>query len=161
MIQAQHVSERVENLLIDAFLSEKPVVLFLGQDAFAPATNQPDPMLVALAERIGYINSDVRGWAGLLVNHRLDDDHLRWLTERFERNVLSEATLAVFDLPWSAIFTTSIDPTIRGRLEVSGRQPEIIGCAEWFPTVPRSRARPPVSLMDHLQRILLQKAMLS
>jgi len=53
--------------------------------------------------------------------------------------------MSVLAAPWSAVFTTSIDPTLRTRIEANGRLPELVASAEYFPTLARSRARPPVT----------------
>jgi hypothetical protein len=135
----------VENLLLRSFREERPAVLFLGQDAWCAGPDRTDPVLATLADRIGYADVASSGWAGLLASSRLSDDKMKWLTERFERNVFSHMLSSVLELPWSAVFTTSIDPSLRTRLEANGREPELIASSEYFPAVARSRVRPPVT----------------
>lgn len=67
-----------------------------------------------------------------------------WLSERFSRNVPSEAALIAYDLPWSAVFTSSIDPNFARRFETRGRQPEAVLSAGTYARVSRSRSRPPI-----------------
>ena len=69
---------------------------------------------------------------------------MAWLSERFDRHVPSESTLRVFDVPWSAVFTSSVDPRFAARFETRGRQPEAVLSRGAYARVPRSRSRPPV-----------------
>ncbi len=67
-----------------------------------------------------------------------------WLSERFERSVPSDAVALIFDVAWSAVFTSSIDPQFARRFETRGRQPESVLSRDTYARVPRSRSRPPI-----------------
>jgi len=135
------VSDKVAEELGRAIASNRPVVLFLGQRyASAEATSDP---FVARAEQYFDGNDLEASWSTLL-QKQLDDDFYSWIVERFKRQVLTESLEQVFEVAWSAVFTSSVDPRIGGRLETRGRIPEPILSKEHFPRVPRSRARPGV-----------------
>ena len=69
---------------------------------------------------------------------------MTWLSERFDRSVPSEAASSIFDVAWSAVFTSSIDPRFARRFETRGRQPESVLSRDAYARVPRSRSRPPI-----------------
>ncbi len=68
---------------------------------------------------------------------------MTWLSERFDRSVPSDAITPIFNLTWSAVFTSSIDPRFARRFETRGRQPESVLSRDTFARVSRSRSRPP------------------
>ncbi len=69
---------------------------------------------------------------------------MTWLSERFERSVPSDAAATIFEVAWSAVFTSSIDPRFARRFETRGRQPEPVLSKDTYARVPRSRSRPPI-----------------
>ena len=69
---------------------------------------------------------------------------MEWLSERFDRSVPSDAVAPILDVPWSAVFTSSIDPRFSRRFETRGRQPESVLSRDTYARVPRSRSRPPI-----------------
>lgn len=138
--------DQAAELLLNAFAERRPVVLFLGQDAWS-TTSRPDPMFLAALERISQQGQSEKGWlAWLAAGSRTVADY-EWLTERFRRNVQTEAMDDMFDLPWSALFTTSIDPMVVKRLETRGRQPESVLAGGLYARALRSRNRPPVNYL--------------
>ncbi|MDC0740978.1 hypothetical protein [Polyangium mundeleinium] len=103
-----------------------------------------DPILGLFLERRRERKGTPSGtWLELLTPSATPAD-FEWLSERFARNVVHESVQDVLDLPWSAIFTSTIDPQLLRRLETCGRQPEPIVTAEQYPRVARSTRRPPV-----------------
>ena len=137
----------MKNSLLDelllCFKEERPVVLFLGQDAWG-ALQQKDPILITLLDRLGRIDDVKLGWPAVLSATGLNDNDMQWLTERYHRYVPSDAMQSLLDLAWSAVFTTSIDPKLTRRLETRGRQPEAVLSKDHSARVPRSRFRPPI-----------------
>lgn len=127
--------------LVAALSSSKPVVLVLGQD-YATSKQGLDPLLQSLLGRLK--RPDAGTWKDALTSPGMTDGDLEWLSERFERNVHSEALDQVFDIGWSAVFTSSIDQRVMSRIESRGRLPEAILSKDHFARVPRSRARPGV-----------------
>jgi hypothetical protein len=130
-----------EDVLQTAIEQKRPCVLFLGQH-MPVDSNEDQSVLRRLLSRKARPSSAVAGWSDALSSNLTEEDY-EWLTERFERTVLPESAQEVFNLPWSAVFTSSIDPRLVRRLETRGRQPEAIVSAEHYPRVPRSTARPP------------------
>lgn len=127
-------------ILKDAILSGVPCVLLLGQ-AVDGDRESASSVLNRLLERKG-LQASV-GWPDVLATGLTSED-LEWLTERFERTVPTEAFQSALELPWDAVFTSSIDPSLLRRLETLGRQPEALSSSQHHPRAPRSTARPPV-----------------
>lgn len=135
------MSDKVLDELGDAIASNRPVVLFLGQ-RYASSRAKTDPVVEAIEIHLGR-NGVAPTWTNLL-RHSLTDAEFSWITERFQRNVLPESLDQAFQVAWSAVFTSSIDPRIVARLETRGRIPESVLSKDHFARVPRSRARPGV-----------------
>lgn len=129
-----------EELLRASITGATPCVLFLGQST---EDSGPTSVLAQLLRRKGLPPDLADGWRGAIARGISAEDY-EWLTERFERTVASEAYQQALDLPWSAVFTSAIDPRLLRRLETRGRNPEAIVTSEQRPRAPRSTARPPV-----------------
>lgn len=129
-------------ILASTIAENRPCVLVLGQDACRIA-DCSDAVLDLFLSHLSRPRSEPRTWRTALTAPVTDED-LAWLTERFERNVVAESLEMALDLPWSAVFTSSIDPRITARLESRGRQPDPILASDHYPTVPRSTVRLPV-----------------
>ncbi|MET3916104.1 hypothetical protein ABID97_002886 [Variovorax sp. OAS795] len=135
------MSDKVLEELGGAVASNRPVVLFLGQ-RYASAQAKTDPFVARIEKHLG--GGDLEATWTTLLQRPLSDEIYSWIVERFERQVLSEALEQVFQVAWSAVFTSAVDPRIVMRLETRGRIPESILSKDHFPRVPRSRARPGV-----------------
>lgn len=133
-------SEAIE-ILNEAFQEGRPVVLFAGQ-GFDVQGTATDPVLSSLSRRLG-VDEGLSGWSAAL-RRGLSAADTDWLAERFSRSVPAEGALAAYELPWAAVFTSSIDPNFPRRFETRGRQPEAVLAVGTFARVPRSRSRPPV-----------------
>jgi hypothetical protein len=128
-------------ILTEAFREGRPVVLFAGQSFDTMGSNR-DPVLESLLSRRGS-ESAPPSWTAAL-EAKLSSADMDWLAERFTRTVPSEAAQAAYDLPWSAVFTSSIDPNFARRFETRGRQPEAVLSGGTYARVSRSRSRPPI-----------------
>ncbi len=135
------MSDKVLEELGCAVANNRPVVLFLGQ-RYASAQTKTDPFVARIDKHLGGGDSEAT-WTTLL-QRPLSDEIYPWIVERFERQVLSDTLEQVFQVAWSAVFTSAVDPRIVMRLETRGRIPESILSKDHFPRVPRSRARPGV-----------------
>ena len=131
------------DLLVTAIEDQRPIVLILGQDAWSESNNG-DTVLVKALVRLGCDRNSQRGWSTLLGAEKVPDEFYDWLAERFARRVHPSSLEVLTQLPWSAVFTSSLDPTLKELLEGRGRQPEVILTANETPPVARSRARPPL-----------------
>ena len=80
----------------------------------------------------------------MLAGEPVPADHYDWLSERFERRVHPSFIEALSELPWSAVFTSSVDPTLVKLLSRRGRQAEPILTTWEYPQAARSTARPPL-----------------
>ena len=125
-------------MLTRALQNKQPLVLVAGQ-SFDSAN---DAILDSLLTRFGCTDRD-SGWLAAL-DQRLSVTDMAWLSERFDRCVPSDAAAAIFDVAWSAVFTSSIDPRFARRFETRGRQPETVIAKDTYAKVPRSRSRPPI-----------------
>lgn len=131
-----------EEILARAFDERRPCVLWLGQDAWTPP-GRSDPVLALFLTRLGRQPSPDASWKNILEKDLTGQDY-EWLTERFERNVVAEGITEALNLPWSAVFTSSVDPVLMRRLETNGRQPEALITPDHVPASPRSTTRTPV-----------------
>ena len=114
------------------------MVLFAGQ-SFDTAH---DAILGTLLGRFECSDRN-SGWRAT-IKRGLDASDMVWLSERFDRSVPSEASACIFEVAWSAAFTSSIDPRFSRRFETRGRQPEPVLSRDTYARVPRSRSRPPI-----------------
>ena len=131
-------SQLPTEILGTAFREQRPVALLAGQNIDTAI----DPILASLLSNLNCDDSELSWLAAL--KQGLNENHMEWLSERFERCVPSSSTMAIYDIPWSAIFTSSIDPRFSRRFETRGRQPETLLSRETYPRLPRSRSRPPI-----------------
>ena len=131
------------DLLISAIEEQRPIVLILGQDAWADSKNG-DTLLAKALKRLGRDGQAQRGWSALLGTAPVSHEFYDWLAERFKRRVHPPSLEVLSELPWSAVFTSALDPTLRGLLEGQGREPGVVLTAKETPPAVRSRARPPL-----------------
>ena len=133
----------VRDLLVSAVEEQRPIVLILGQDAWAEPGIE-DPVLLRSLERLGRGSEVERGWPGLLGTEPIPSSFYEWLSERFERRVHPAWLSALAEMPLSAVFTSALDPTVKVLLQGRGREPEVVLTANEIPRAARSRARPPL-----------------
>ncbi len=117
---------------------KRPLVLFAGQSLDTAS----DAILGTLLARLGCAERGA-GWRAA-IEQGMGASDMEWLSERFDRSVPSDPASRIFDVPWSAVFTSSIDPHFARRFETRGRQPEPVLSKDAYPRVPRSRSRPPI-----------------
>ena len=132
-----------QNILLSTIREKRPLVLLLGEEAWGETPNE-DPILVASLKTLGRSGEGGVGWADVLSTEKVHPDYYQWLIERFERRVHPPYINVLRELPWSAIFTSSIDPTLIELFSYRGREIEPILTAEERPRVARSTARPPL-----------------
>lgn len=117
---------------------KRPLVLFAGQSLDTAS----DAILGMLLARLGCAERGA-GWRAA-IEQGMGASDMEWLSERFDRSVPSDPASRIFDVAWSAVFTSSIDPQFARRFETRGRQPEPVLSRDVYPRVPRSRSRPPI-----------------
>ena len=100
-----------EGLLLDAIEKGFPLVLLVGQDAWMDVDNR-DAVLQLAINQVGASPIAQDGWKNVLSITQIPDDFYSWLAERFGRRRAPPWFDAVARLPWSAIFTSSLDPTL-------------------------------------------------
>ena len=115
-----------------------PLVLVAGQQI----DTAHEGVLHALLQHVGNEPGE-QGWSAALKSG-VDRSAYSWLSERFDRTVISEDAAVIYNVAWSAVFTSSVDPRFGGRFETRGRQPERVLSKDVFPRAPRSRSRPPI-----------------
>lgn len=136
-------SMAAHDILAYALREQHPCVLWLGQSAWA-VPGVPDPVLALFLTRLlGHPPRPDASWRDVF-RHELSAADYEWLTERFERNVVAEDISQILEIPWSAVFTSSIDPQLMRRLQSHGRQPEALTTPDHVPAAPRSVTCPPV-----------------
>jgi hypothetical protein len=135
--------ETPEKVVLETIKEERPLLLLLGQDAWNLG-GEPDPVLKHTLTHLDKEGSGIKGWPSLIESGTLSQDFYQWLAERFNRRVQPEWLKTIFTLPFSAIFTSSLDPSIKNAFSVAGRSPQIILTGEEIPLVIRSRNRTPI-----------------
>ncbi|WP_285278162.1 hypothetical protein, partial [Klebsiella pneumoniae] len=110
---------KTENIIKDVISKNKPLVLFLGQDY--AYTNKGDPVLAKVISHLNIENEGNESWLSLLKSNKVTKETYEWLAERFERTTQTDFIDNIFQLSWSAVFTTSIDPQIAKKIESRGR----------------------------------------
>lgn len=133
----------IREILLETIEEKRPLVLLLGQDAWRDSKRE-DAVLASALKKLGRGDDVGRGWSATLGSEPLPADYYGWLSERFERRVHPAFVEILSELPLSAAFTSSIDPTLTKLFSQRGRQAEPIRTAQEYPTVARSRARPPL-----------------
>lgn len=125
-------------ILADTLRDKRPLVLFAGQSL----DSGHNAILGAFLDHSGCEDRN-SGWRAAL-DQVMSPSDMEWLSERFDRSVPSDAASSIFDVAWSAVFTSSIDPQFARRFETRGRQPESVLSQDTYARVPRSRSRPPI-----------------
>ena len=133
---------QVRDLFVSAIEEQKPIILILGHDAWIEPQDE-DVLLAKALAKLGSKETQ-KGWAAILDAASSFPDFSQWLAERFERRVPPLLLEAVCELPWSAVFTTALDPALERLLSTRGRQAKIVLTADEHPEVTRSRIRPPL-----------------
>ena len=129
-------------LLVAALEEKRPLVLLLGQDAWRES-GEEDPVLAKALVHTRQEPAEQRGWLQLLDGCPPTPDFYEWLTERFERRVPPDWLRVLGEIPWSAVFTSSLDPTLKGLFSERQRPELVLTNAEMPPAI-RSRVRPPI-----------------
>ena len=119
------------------------MVLLLGPDAWHESEHS-DRILRTALTKLGRADKSEANWSDLLGLDPLPPAYYDWLTERFQSRVQPTSVEIVSDLPWSAVFTASIDPTLTELLSRRGRVAQPILTAAEHPPAARSRTRPPL-----------------
>ena len=131
----------VQELLLTALKEQHPLVLVLGQDAWRE-NGQEDPVLARALAHLEREDAKQQGWRALLAEP-LPSGFYEWLAERLERRVPPDWLAALGEVPWSAVFTSSLDPSVRD-LFSKRQRPELVLTGAEMPPAVRSRVRPPI-----------------
>jgi hypothetical protein len=130
-------------LLLRSIQNGFPMVLLLGQDAWSTKTH-PDAILELALARLERPSSIEKGWPGLIDGKDLPDGYHVWLAERFLRRQIPPWMTSLAVVPWSAIYTSSLDPTLTQAFSSAWREPQAILTSSEVPVVGRSTARTPL-----------------
>jgi len=126
-------------LLREAIRNQTPLVALLGQKAGWGQVDDP-----VLAQAFKHTNRSGTTWRDLLNREATPEHFYEWLAGRFERRIPPAALEVIASAPFSAIFTSSIDPGIANLFATGGREPDPILLGTPQPRVIRSFRRPPV-----------------
>ena len=132
----------VREILLSTIEEKRPLVLLLGEDAWSESP-RGDVLLTSSLKRLDRVGKQNTGWSGMLTVDPLPAGHYSWLAERFERRIHPVFVEMLRELPWSAVFTSSIDPTLARLFSYQGREPEPVLTEGERPRAARSTARPP------------------
>src|SRR5687767_9216687 len=98
-----------EDALLDCIRRGLPLVLLLGQTVRHDFRDN-DPVLEVGLKKLGREGQGAKGWTALIDSGGLPDNFHEWIAERFQRLPPPTWFELAAQLPWSAIFTSSIDP---------------------------------------------------
>ena len=130
-----------QEILLQAINENRPMVLVLGQKSYADGGNGPT-LLSNAVTKLGLDSSSDMGWLSLL-DAGIPEEYYDWLAERFRRHVPPPSVEVLSEVPWCAIFTSSLDPALSDLFTDNGREAEPILTSSEYPRSARSRARPP------------------
>lgn len=141
-IEHKPISMQAEQLLLEALASENPLVLLWGQQASLSAETEVY-LSNEIAKYLGQSDAVV-GWKRLLTDSKLPESFYTWLSERFSRCPLPQGLEEVSRLPWSAVYTSSLDPVLIKVLSTERREPHAVLTSSEVPPAARSTARTPL-----------------
>ncbi|HHA2976012.1 TPA: hypothetical protein ACOFD8_003399 [Stenotrophomonas maltophilia] len=133
------VNAKALTALEDAHNASRPIVAILGQSS--GWQDSADPVLIAISK---HLNRHAANWSDILTRQEPESPLYDWAAERFSKRIPSEPLVKTLSLPFSAVFTSSIDPGIINLLSTSGREPEPILKGRPSPSIIRSERRPPL-----------------
>ena len=131
----------VDRTLTIALAQDVPLVGVFGQNAGWPKEN-PDPILALIARHLA--REGIKSWRDILSKESLPVNFYDWLEERFSRRAPSPSFLETAEAPFSAVFTSSIDPGIANLFAGGGREPQPVLASEVTPSAIRSKRKPPI-----------------
>ncbi len=131
-----------QDMLLESLRAKAPIVLLLGQGAWG-AADRPDPVLEVALSKLAQ-DASGQSWNQLLSTGTLPAEFYEWLAERFTRRPVPDWLTTVAQLPWSAIFTSSLDQTLQAAFSTPGREPQVVLTSTEIPLVIRSVTRPPL-----------------
>ena len=132
-----------EQAILRAISERLPLVLLLGQSAWI-SSDGTDAVLTLALQRLGVGHSGESDWTKIISSATLPEDFYIWLAERFARRPEAEWLRSVAALPWSAVFTSSLDQSLSTALATSFREPQVILTSDEIPLAARSTARTPL-----------------
>lgn len=134
------VSEVDGVAVLRRFFEEKaPVVAVLGQQAGWTERNDP-----VLTNALARLNRTGTHWRDILSVEPVPPHFYEWLSERFQRRLPSKDLETIASAPFSAVFTSSLDPGLANLMASDGREPDLVLLGTPQPRVLRSLRRPPV-----------------
>jgi len=129
--------------ILDCIEEGLPLALVLGQSINTSRSGQ-DPLLSLSLNKLGRTVDLDRGWPALIGATGLAENFYEWLAERFQRCPAPVWLESIAQLPWSAIFTSSVDPTLATRFASANREPQVVLTGTEIPIVARSTSRTPL-----------------
>lgn len=129
--------------LLAAIDEQLPLVLILGQSASSDRSGR-DTILEKAIEKAGRSHGRVHRWPALLSPTSLNAEFYDWLSGVFHGRVHPPHLTSIAELPWCAVFSSAIDPTLTAVFQGHGRRPEAVLTATETPIVARSTTRTPI-----------------
>ena len=113
--------------------------MFQGQAGF-----RDDDILKFALQRLGRERVICSGWQSVLATDSVPDDFYEWLAESWNRLPPPTQLIRIAQLPWSAIFTSSLNPTLKRSFQWTNRDPQVVLTANEVPLATRSTGRTPI-----------------
>ena len=130
-------------LLVKALTEKRPIVLILGQSAWVEKGSE-DSVLERALMHLDRPKGPNEGWAAVMGRDPVPSSFHAWLGRLFKQRVQPGWLTTLSEVPWSAIFTSSLDPSLSQILGRGGRSPKAVLTGDGMPPAIRSRIRPPV-----------------
>jgi hypothetical protein len=121
---------------------QNPLVLLLGQNA-SLSTETRLYLFREIGKHLGQAGP-ISDWKDIVSASTLPNDFYTWLAERFSRCPMPQGMEEVAAVPWSAVFTSSLDPALLKLLNSERREANAILTASEVPPAARSTARTPL-----------------
>jgi len=131
-----------DELLLDTMAEQNPLVLLWGQDASLSSETRKY-LLKEISKHLGKADP-IDSWRDIVSDAPLPNDFYTWMAERLSLCPAPAGIEAIADVPWSAVFTSSLDPSLMRVLNNERREANAILTGAEVPPAARSTARTPV-----------------
>jgi hypothetical protein len=134
--------QQPDELLLDILAEENPLVLLWGQDGSLSSETR-EYLFREISKHLGKADP-IANWSDIVSGAALPNDFYTWMAERFSLCPAPAGIEAIASIPWSAVFTSSLDPSLIRILNNERREAHAILTGAEVPPAARSTARTPM-----------------
>ncbi|MCO7188112.1 MULTISPECIES: hypothetical protein [unclassified Pseudoalteromonas] len=127
-------------ILVETVLEKRPLVLLAGQ-RFLSTGKHPDPVIQSAVERfqLEIPLNQTASLSSLLNKTQLDDKFYEWIAARYQMQIEPDWFENIAQLPWNAVFTSHISPTLPSFFRTGIRDVESVLCNSHSLISPRQK----------------------